>query len=292
MPTRAKTRIKILTPARAEKNLAKRKQWGDYWVGQELEKELANLGLVIDEHNPDVILHCFGRPIGSLPKNTYNMVWIYSHPDRVTSRNLRAFDKIFCLSPSFTRKLRAMGYGNVEVMLHATSQRPLVREKKYDIVFVGNSRKLRGRKIVSDVGNVSYKFKVWGGDWDRLLPARHYGGAYYDNERLNELYASSLISLNDHHPDMAREGMVSPRLFDILASGGFAISDQNTGIKEIFGDTVPQYRSARHLRELLDRYIGHPDRRRQLMDRGRKIALTHTWRKRAEQIVRAFEGAR
>jgi len=87
---------------------------------------------------------------------------------------------------------------------------------------------------------------------------------------------------------MAREGFLTPRIFDILASGGFCISDKNSGINEIFGDSVPQYESPEHLRELIDFYINHPDERLKLMEKGRKIALSHTWQKRAEQFLKGI----
>jgi len=119
------------------------------------------------------------------------------------------------------------------------------------------------------------------------LPSRYIGGRYFDNQKLNELYASSLICINDHHPDMLQEGMVAVKIFDILASGSFAISDRNPGIDDIFGDAVPQYESPQHLRELLDFYIAHPEERLKLMEKGRKIALSHTYEKRTEQFANA-----
>ena len=76
------------------------------------------------------------------------------------------------------------------------------------------------------------------------------------------------------------------KIFDILASGGFCISDKNSGIEEIFGDSVPQYESAQHLRELIDFYIDHPDERSRLMEKGRKIACSHTWGERANQFLK------
>jgi spore maturation protein CgeB len=103
---------------------------------------------------------------------------------------------------------------------------------------------------------------------------------------LEKLYAASRITLTDHHPDMAREGFVSNKVFDILASGGFVISDNNPGIEKIFGNTVPQYESAEHLKHLVEFYLDHPGEREKLMLRGRDIALTHTYRARAVQFTR------
>lgn len=183
-----------------------------------------------------------------------------------------------------------MGF-DAELMIGATAKRPIKKEIKYDIIFVGNTRPdlLYGRKIVRDVGETPHNFKVWGARWEDKLPRKYYGGQYIDNQRLNELYASSLINLNDHHDDMNREGFLNPRLFDVLASGGFCISDKNSGIDEIFGDAIPQYESPQHLRELIDYYISHPDERLKLMEKGREIALSYTWHKIAEQFLKGIE---
>jgi spore maturation protein CgeB/predicted SAM-dependent methyltransferase len=138
------------------------------------------------------------------------------------------------------------------------------------------------------MGQTPYDFKVWGNLWEHILPRKYYGGRYWDYRRLDELYACARITLTDHHPDMAREGFVSNKIFDILASGGFAISDRNAGLDKIFGKAVPQYESPDHLKELVEFYLSHPDERERLMLAGREIALGNTYRDRAIQCVRQF----
>ncbi|MBW2624530.1 MAG: tetratricopeptide repeat protein, partial [Deltaproteobacteria bacterium] len=127
--------IRIISPADFDADVNRRPLWGDYWVKEELTREFSRLGCVAEEQDPDVILYLFGTPIEGLPKHTYNIVWVYSHPDMVTPENLRQFDKIFSLAPEYTEKLVKMGYSNVETMIGATSKTPLKRRIKYDIVF-------------------------------------------------------------------------------------------------------------------------------------------------------------
>lgn len=281
-------RIAILSYSDTDLNLYTRLQWGDYWVKYELIKAFGEMGCVVIDVDPDIVIHLFGAPV-KLPERAYKIIWIYSHPDRVNADLLSRYDKIFCLSSSFIPKINQMGF-EAELMIGATAKRPIQREIRYDIVFVGNARPTpSGRKIVQDVEDTSYNFNVWGKGWENILPEKYYGGSYFDNQRLDELYVSSLITLNDHHEDMNREGFVAVRVFDILASGGFCISDKNSGIEEIFGDSVPQYESPEHLRELIDFYINHPGERLELMEKGRDVALSHTWVKRAEQFLKAIE---
>jgi hypothetical protein len=281
-------RVSIVSNSDLGFNLYSQLQSGDYWVKYELIKAFGERGWVVTNVDPAIIIHLFGYP-AQLARNAYKIVWIYSHPDLVNAKVLSRYDKIFCLSPSFIKKINEMGF-EAELMTGATAKRPIQSEIKYDIVFVGNNRGLpHKRKIVQDVGETPYNFKVWGAKWERVLPKKYYGGEYIDNQKLDELYASSLITLTDHQEDMNREGFVSVRVFDVLASGGFCISDKNHGIQEIFGDSVPQYESPEHLSQLIDFYINHPDERLKLMEKGREIALSHTWQKRAEQFLQGID---
>ena len=108
---RKKSRVTIRIKARSDTD-PNRQLWGDHWLKVELGRELVRLGLSLVEKDPDVILHLFGSPVKNppLPEHTYNLVWLYSHPDLVTPHNLMQFDKIFCASELFIPKLQAMGY--------------------------------------------------------------------------------------------------------------------------------------------------------------------------------------
>lgn len=262
--------------------------WGDHWVRRELEKELSGLGFDQGRKNPDMNIHLFGSPAKDFDELALNMVWLHSHPDMVTIENLRQFDYIFCASSHFLPKLRAMGYLNVEFMPACTSKTPVQAQIEHNLIFLGNARESRhdGRAIVGDMISTGLDFKVWGNLWESILPKKNYGGRYWEYERLEELYASAKITLNDHHPDMEREGFVSNKVFDILASGGFVISGKNKGLAPIFEDAVPEYESSEHLKEIVEYYLDNPEERQRLMAKGLKIARTHTYAKRAIQFTR------
>ena len=284
-------RIRIQSRSDREEDEALRVMWGDYWVKRELALEFARLGLAVVDENPDIVLHLFGSP----PKrpcspDTFNLVWVYSHPDEVTPDNLGQFDRIYCASSLFRPKLETMGYVCVRDMPACTAKQPLRPRVEYDVIFLGNARGSRpdGRGIVHDLGDTAYEFKVWGNLWDRILPEKHYGGRYWEYERLEYLYASARITLNDHHPDMAREGFVSNKVFDILASGGFVISDKNPGLDLIFGETVPQYDTPEQLRGLVDYYLQNSRARQELKAQGCQAALRHTYQARAREFVHDF----
>jgi len=154
-------RLKIISPSDFERVESRRPLWGDYWVKYELEKAFIKLGITVVEKGSDVILYFFGNPPPKLPEQSYNIVWMYSHPSWITPENLKQFDHIFCSSPLFIPKLISMGYDRVETMIGATSKSLVKCPKKFDIVFVGNPKGEKGRQIITDIGDTPYKLKVW-----------------------------------------------------------------------------------------------------------------------------------
>jgi len=261
------------------------KVWGDYWFKENLLKEFARSGYPVDNSSPKILLHLFGEPLADLPSDTYNILWIHSHPDWISPEVLKKYQKIYCISRPFTRKIIDMGF-HADFLMVPTNMTPAHCEKRYDIVFVGNTRQNKMRQVISDLGDSIYKVKIWGWGWKGLIPDAWYGGEYYENARLNELYAASKIVLNDHHDDMKREGFINPRILDVLASGGFVVSDDVFGMNDFLDYSVPTYHSAGELRALINAYISDDAARERLAEKGRKIASQYTYAACCKEIIR------
>jgi hypothetical protein len=264
--------------------------WGDYWVQYELIKSFGSRGYRVSKVNPDILIHLYGHP-RQLPQQTYNIVWIYSNPDTIRGvGDLQAYDSIYVLSESYKKVVQEMGRDST-VMVGATSKTPSpITDHHYPAVFVGNAR--RGhtmRPVVECLSKCTYPFKVWGNGWDQFLTQEQIGGRYFDNQKLDLLYANSDFAVNDHHADMCKYGFVAVKIFDILASGGFAISDKNHGINEIFGDSVPQFSTAEELQAIFDRYAPGTEDRIAMQHRGREIALRNRWQDRTDTFIHQFE---
>jgi spore maturation protein CgeB len=265
-------------------NVPDRKVWGDYWLKEHLLGEFAKAGYPVAGSTPGVLLHLFGEPVEDIASGVYAILWIHSHPDWITPEILRHYRKIYCISGSFTQKIVSWGF-DAEPLMVPTAMTPLVRRKRYDIVFVGNTKKGEVRKVIRDLGDSPYDVKIWGWGWKGLIPDKWYGGEYYANDRLNELYASSRIVLNDHHEDMRREGFLNPRILDALASGSFVISDSVKGIGEIFGQSVPVYDTPEELRKMIDRFMRDDAGRERLAAEGQRVALRYIYGACVRKIV-------
>ncbi len=278
-------RLQIISPSDAEKDNFARLQWSDYWIKYELIKALGQLpDLFLTDYQPHAVLHLFGFP-ASLDPRIYTLGWLYGHPDMVTDFELAHYDYLYCYSSLFQKELERRGF-RTELMVGATSKLPQPKsERRYPVTFVGNARARGGsRPAVEALLESGEHFMVWGKGWEGKLPQKNYAGSYFDYAQLGELYANSEFSLNDHHPDMARWGFVSFRIYDVLAAGGFVVSDRNPGIEEVFGEAVPQFADGKELHETLTYFRAHPEKKERLRKQGMQIALAHTWKAIAKQI--------
>lgn len=278
-------RLRIIAPSDAEKDLFTQLQWSDFWIKYELIKALGRLpDLYLTDYQPHAVLHLFGFPM-QLDPRIYTIGWIYGHPELVTDIELARYDHIFCYSSLYQNELEKKGIKS-DLMLGATGKLPRPKfAVRYTANFVGNARPRGGmRPAVQALLESGESFTVWGKGWERFVPQKNLGGTYYDYSQLEELYASSEFTLNDHHPDMAKWGFVSFRIYDALASGGFVVSDRNPCIEEIFEDTVPQFSDGKDLKEIFCYFRAHPEEKERLRRRGMEIALSHNWEARAEQI--------
>lgn len=269
-------------------DVPEKKVWGDYWFKKNLVAAFKELGYPVDHDSPKIKLHLFGEPVNHICSDAYNILWLHSHPDRITPELLEKYQKIYCVSMHFIKKINGMGV-QAEYLMIPTHMKPLIREKSHDIVFVGNTKKNTLRPVIQALGSPSYRVEVWGWGWNGLIPAEWYGGRYYENSKLNELYACSKIVLNDHHEDMRREGFINPRILDALASGGFVISDRVLGMDELLDNSVVTYETPEDLQQAINHYMLEEKEREMLAQRGREIASGFTYARSCQKIIQHIE---
>ena len=273
-----------------EKDPVRKLRWGDHWFGKELAEALAAEGAVISGKEPKVLIHLHGIPINKIEEPTYNIIWIHSHPDMITTQSLSLYDHIFCPSSQFLEKIRMMGREG-ELLIGGTAKKPPPRagQCSHDIVFVANSKQGMGRRIIHDLISLGNRWidhlEVWGEGWNGILPEECIRGIYFDNQKLPELYASSRVVLNDHHEDMRREGFLNPRVLDVMASGGVVVSDSLTNDKEIFGDALLTYASPPELDQILNRLFADYHYREHIRKLGLAAAEAYSFKSVAQKII-------
>lgn len=126
--------------------------------------------------------------------------------------------------------------------------------------------------------------------WAGALAAAWRGGL--PQEDLARLYSSTTINLNAHLTDHIQWQTINLRIFDILACGGFVLSDDMPVLRETFGDTIGYTDGYEDEWAKLVYYLNNNDLRYRSANEGREIVLaSHTYSHRVSTIMKYFEEA-
>jgi spore maturation protein CgeB len=103
---------------------------------------------------------------------------------------------------------------------------------------------------------------------------------------LPKLYTSSLINLNAHIQEHADFDTINLRIYDILACGGFILSDYIESLAAVFGDTVAYTDGHEDEWAKLVRYLADSEARHRCAQAGRKLVLSnHSYSHRIQTVV-------
>jgi hypothetical protein len=282
------------------------KGWGDLYFAQEIAASLNKLGHearvdlrtdVINSQSADddVILVLRGVERIRPQAGAINLLWIISHPSRISKHEIKAFDRVFAASNSWAEKMTQKTGIQVRPLLQATNPEkfnPSVSspDTGHEVLFIGNTRNVF-RQVINDCIEADVNPTIYGKDWDRFVSQELIAGEFVDNDKVPAMHRSAGIVLNDHWPDMAREGFYSNRLFDAVASGGRVVSDNVAGVEELFEGAVKSYSSPSDLAMLCA-----PQNREQwgtneeIIARANRIGQIHSFDQRAKELVQAVQG--
>lgn len=277
-------------------------QWGDTWFARDLVDALQRAGeqaRVVsragataparEEDDVVVVLRGLRRVVPRRGRATW-LLWVISHPELVETDEPGQYDAVFAASAHW-RRAQSEEFGvPVTPLLQATNPhrfRPgaAAEDTGADVLFVGSTRG-EYRPAVRAMVEAGLDLDVYGVGWEQFLPPERIRGQFLANADLPAAYASAGVVLNDHWPDMAREGFLSNRLFDAAACGARVLTDRATGLAEVFGDAVRTYADGQELVDVLGRPRDEafPDRaaRLALADR---IAHDHGFDARAATLI-------
>ena len=277
-------------------------RWGDTWFAHDLVDALERAGerarvvfrgggTAEGREHDDVVLVLRGlrRFVPRRGGATW-LLWVISHPELVEADEPAQYDGVFAASEHWTRAQSDEFGIPVTPLLQATNParfRPDAAEPDTGdpLLFVGSTRG-EYRPVVRDAVDAGLDVAVYGVGWDAYLPPARIRGEFLDNADLPAAYASAGVVLNDHWPDMAREGFLSNRLFDAAACGARILTDEATGLRDVFGDVVRTYGPDRPLAAVLAEGVegAFPDgaARRELAAR---VARDHSFDARAAVLI-------
>jgi hypothetical protein len=270
--------------------------WGDYHYGLAMCSAIEKHGhkAVLEFRDDwshtqsagDVILHLRGiidlKPV----PGRLNLVWVISHPDKVKAEELAAMDRVFVAGPHLKRYYRQRFGVDAYVLLQGTDQTRFCREPSRHpavsdkALFIGNSR-MQIRPVVADSIQQKLPLLVYGKDWENFIPSSFIGGEYIANEELVDWYGSAAVVLNDHWPTMREFGIVSNRIFDVVAAGRPVVTDPVDGLDALFLGAAVAYGNADELPEMYAR-LG----KRSFPESAKLVRATHTIENRVQELLR------
>jgi len=297
--------INIITWADVDKNTYM--CWGDYWVKRKLTEHFSKYFNAVNvEHNKaDISLYLFGSPfkpgVVNAPYNpmTFNIAWLYSHPEKFDKMEASKYDVVMCLSEQYIDSVKKIHSNVINKPIISCSDF-VIPDIDYgtddSLVMVANARGAMhhyGREVIKyllDInGKIKFDIKVWGHKWDikekyDKFPQEWFVAKYYDYNKLNILYRKSKAVLIDGHGSMEELGFVPMKLFDVFASGGLPIIGYNSGIEKMFGKYVLQYKNANELKQCIE-IANDRDKSLEIINLGNEFVKNNTYFHRANEII-------
>jgi hypothetical protein len=148
------------------------------------------------------------------------------------------------------------------------------------------------RSYVAALGR--FGIDVWGDPgWQHCsVPGVRYRGWAGHLHELSGIYASPQI-----HVDIGRiyqQDIVTLRVFDVLACGGFVLAEHSSDLEELFelGVEIESYRTLAELEAKIERYRADPQLARTIAQRGRAaVCERHTIRERVRRMLARLEAS-
>lgn len=281
------------------------KYWGDYHYAVALQREFERRGYRANVLPRDrwyepskakyiLVLRGLRPYYPSIEEGKKVIFWNISHPADVDEMEYNLADYVFFASETMRNLMGSKITTASGVLLQCTDEHVMTfkdsnKEKRYDLLFVGNSRHVF-RPILKDLLPTPYHLTVYGRHWEEFPIQEYVVSDYIDNEEVGQAYHDAKILLNDHWDDMREYGIISNRIFDALAVGAFVISDAVPGLEEVLQGTVVTYRNREDLQEKIDYYMNHDKEREEKARLGQQIVLRqHTFANRVEKLIEVME---
>lgn len=291
-------RFAIRTAAPADERAA---NWGDFHFAQSLADAFRRAGhaATVDYQAnsgrstssfEDVVVHLRGLHDAPIPSDATSVLWVISHPDLVTAKEVERYDIAYGASLEWCERQAQQWRLHIRPLLQCTdphrfnSRVEAQPDVADSIVMVGNSRR-QFRPAAWHAANAGYPVKIWGTLWEGTVPEEVIMGQSLPNDRLAGYYRSARWTLNDHWPDMRDDGFISNRIFDVLGSGGRLVTDDVRGLERVFGDRIAVFRTPAELFALLD---SNPDAiypAEVLEELCAEVRQRHSFDSRVERIV-------
>lgn len=194
----------------------------------------------------------------------------------------------------------AMGCRYLRHAWHPEIHRPSDRRDDpavpaHDVVFVGTAfqERIDLLEAVDWTGIDLALYGEWGLLSKRSPLRKRVKEGYIPNAHAAALYQRAKIGLNLYRTSkgfgkvahVTTAESLNPRAYELAATGCFSISNYRPEVAEVFGASVPTFRTPGELRPLLDRWLADDVGRARLTQHAQHAVASDTWRVRALEML-------
>jgi spore maturation protein CgeB len=140
--------------------------------------------------------------------------------------------------------------------------------------------------IVAGLGQ--FNIQVWGdAGWKNAeVDGACYRGMAGHYREINRIYNASQVNLDIGR--IYQSEIVTMRVFDVLACGGFLLAEHNEALEELFevGSELETWRTPEELTDKIQYYLEHPDESANIARKGReRLCRDHTIQQRVRKML-------
>ncbi|NSX53184.1 glycosyltransferase family protein [Parasulfitobacter algicola] len=285
------------------------KAWGDWYFGNSLGKAFERLGIQtkymfqhkkkkyqyfeglkrhLARNEADFVLRgkLAYKPIRGKPF----FIWVISQSSSLTDVELKQASHIFVASEFLANKWSKRGLPVTFVPqctdAHIFSPDRRRTELATDVLFVGNRRSYAERPVVQMALDCNANLTVWGRDWHGRLEKDIHKGEMIENSELGHHYASANVVINDHTDDMLETGLVSNRIYDVLACGTAIVTEKMDSIPDDIKSGLYLYEDLKSFRQSLqDAQDKSQQKQKMRLELANHIRQHHTFDTRAQVML-------
>jgi GT2 family glycosyltransferase/spore maturation protein CgeB len=279
--------------------------WGDWYTAHELGDSLAQLGWRITyverkgdawyelPADLDYLLSLMDPfDLRRVPAEVTTIAWVRNWTERWLGQPWFERADVLLVSSGRSAELieAATGRQTIRFPLATNPARfaPLPPDPSLDAdyVFTGNHWG-KDRDIQAGLApRTGERLDVYGKGWEEVAEIAPHARGAAAYEELPAIYSAAKLVLDDTSGPTLPYGAVNSRVFDALATGTLAITNCESGVRELFGEDFPVWTSPQDLRRQLDALLGDEQRRAALAKRFRgEVLRNHTYAHRARRLV-------
>lgn len=197
------------------------------------------------------------------------------------------FNESFIISDILTEKFANDLFEDTGIQMKTSEFQGNVTAKDILCSFLGRYHTLNERKYLANQLGHHFHTHIYGdSSWQNFIPNNAYKGTAEHFLEMPKVFKASKINLNVIR-SFVQSGLPM-RVFDVLGSGGFLLTNHKKDITKFFkeGQDLAIYRDEQDFFEMVEYYLNHDEKREEIAKNGQfTVSQFHTFERRLHDML-------